>query len=105
MQVYGPPLPQYFSENPDFPLLAEEGLLEMVPQPPYQCGNTQKNWDQKQSIFFFTREESGVNLADARGGKFGGINDRDSFPFNEDCRGITIRIHVGLRTYWFVSTN
>ena len=105
MRVFGPPLSQYFSENPDFPLLAEEGSLEMVPQLPYQRGTTQKIWDWKQSIFFFTWEKSGVNLADAHGGKFGGINGRDSFPFNEDRHGITIRIHVGLRTYWFACTN
>lgn len=105
LMVFGPPLLQYSAGNPDLPLLAEEGSQEIVPQPPYECGNTQKSWDRKQPILFSTGKTSGVNLAKALDGKFAGILDRDSFPFNEDCRGITIRIHVGLRKYWFVCTN
>ena len=67
----------------------------MVPQPPYECGNTQKNWDRKSSVYFSTKGRLGVKLLDAVNGKFEGIDNRDDFPFDEACRGITIRIHVG----------
>ena len=35
-----------------------------------------------------------MNIADALNKKFEGIDDRDGFPFGEDCSGITIRMHV-----------
>lgn len=111
MKVYGPPLYRvgpnglewceespYFHigpDGPEFPLLSHEDSRVKVPQHPYTCGNTQKEWRPKPAICFFTWERLGVKLTDALDGKFNGMNNRDDFPFGEDCRGITIRMHVG----------
>jgi hypothetical protein len=67
----------------------------VIPQPPYECGNAQKDWVPKLPILFFTRGFLGVNILGAWNGMFEGINDRDEPPFDAACRGITIRIHVG----------
>ncbi|KAF9650353.1 hypothetical protein BDM02DRAFT_1465740 [Thelephora ganbajun] len=93
--AYDPSLPQSFSNDPEFPLLSQEDLRVVVPQPPYECGNNQREWDQKPSILFSTGGHPGVRLFDAANGTFSGIDDRDGFPFNANCRGVTIRIHVG----------
>ena len=78
--------------GPELPLFSS-----MVPQVRYTRGNTQKDWGPKGTILFFTRDCLGVKLLNALHGKFEGMNDRDDPPFDEDCRGITIRIHVGPR--------
>jgi hypothetical protein len=67
----------------------------MIPQPPYECGNTQKVRVRGPPILFFTRDNLGVKLLDAQEGMLEDVNDRDQPPFDADCRGITIRIHVG----------
>ena len=95
MRVFGPPLDQFGSNDPEFPLLSQEDSRVLVPQDRYTCGNTQKDWRPKTTILFFTREYLGVKLLNVLQGKFEGMNDRDDPPFGEDCRGITIRMHVG----------
>jgi len=67
----------------------------VIPQIPYTCGNTQKSWDQKPTILFFTRGRPGAKLSNVVNGDFKGIDDRDEFPFDVNCGRITIRIHVG----------
>ena len=66
-----------------------------VPQIPYKNGNTQKGWKPEPTIYFYTRDRLGVKLFDALQGRFEGIHDRDTFQLGENCRGITIRMHVG----------
>ena len=68
-------------------------LPEMIPQRPYECGNNQKR-DQKPPISFSRNKLPGVKLVDALAEKFDGIDDRDSFPFDQGRSGITIRAHV-----------
>ena len=96
MRVYGPPLDRYVGPNgPEFPLLLQEDSRAVVPQLPYVCGYTQKNWVAKPPVHFFMRDRLGVNLLDARDGMAKEVNDRDKPAFDAACRGITIRIHVG----------
>ena len=96
VKVYGPPLHHYIGPNgPEFPLFSQEDPRAKVPQLPYECGNTQKNWVAKPPIHFFTQDCLGVRLLNARDGVLEGVNDRDKPPFDIVCRGITIRIHVG----------
>ena len=96
VRVYGPPLGHHIGPNgPEFPLLSQEDSRAMIPQPPYECGNPQKDWVSKPPIHFFTRGFIGVKLRGARNGMFEGVDDRDEPPFDAACRGITIRIHVG----------
>ena len=92
MMVFGPPLDQFGPNGPEFPLLSQGDSRVLVPQVQYTCGNTQKDWGPKRTILFFTRDWLGVKLLNALQGKFVEMNDR---PFGEDCRGITIRMHVG----------
>ena len=66
----------------------------VVPQLPYTCETLQRNWKQKPTIYFFTKNRLGVKLSDVLQGKFEGINGRDTFPLDAGSRGITIRIHV-----------
>jgi hypothetical protein len=102
VRVYGPPLDYYIGPNGlEFPLLSQEA----VPQPPYTCGNTQKDWEAKPPIYFFTKDRPGVKLLNARDGMFEGVNDRDQPPFDAVCRGITIRIHVGSYGHWVCDNN
>ena len=100
VRVYGPPLDHYIGPNGlEFPLLLQEGSRTVIPQPPYECGNVQKDWVPKPPILFFTRNDLGVKLLNARDGMFEGVNDRDQPPFDAACRGgTTIRIHVGPST-------
>jgi len=93
-KVFGPPLPQILPNGPDFRHLSQD-LRVVVPQLAYACGNTQKSWDQKPVILFFTRGRLGVKLSNAVNEDFKGIDERDEFPFDANCRGITIRMHVG----------
>ena len=95
--VFGPPLDQFGPDGSEFPLLSQGDSRVLVPQVPYTCGNTQKDWIPKKTILFFTRESLGIKLLDALNGKFEGMNDRDASPFSEDCRGISIKMHVGSR--------
>ena len=94
-RVYGPPLPQAFATRQNLSPSSQVGLLEVVPQRPYVCGNVQKGWNLKPSILFTCGGRPGVKLLDAVSEMFKGMDDRDDFPFDEDARGITIRIHVG----------
>lgn len=97
MVVFGPPLPDIdiSAGGPLFPHLSQEDPRVVVPQVPYKCGNTQKDWEPKPTIYFFTSDRFGVKLFDLFRGNFKGMNDRDECPFGAECRGITIRIHVG----------
>lgn len=104
MMVYGPPLPPDIPNCLDFSLLSQEYSQVMVPQPPYVCGNTQKDWDQKPPILFFKWGRLGMKLSDAMKKEFKGMDDRDKFPF-EDKRGITIRIHVSSWGHRFADNN
>jgi len=69
----------------------------VVPQLPYpcRCAYTQEGWEPKPAIHFFARNRLGVKLTDAFLGKFVDMNDRDDYPFGAECRGITVRLHVG----------
>jgi hypothetical protein len=96
VRVYGPPLDHHIGLNgPEFSLSWGNSRTK-VPQPPYECGNTQKDWVAKPPIHFFTQDCLGVRLLNARDGTFKGVNDGDKPPFDMVCCGITIRIHVGL---------
>ena len=99
VKVYGPSLYHIGPNGPEFPLLSQEVPRMAVPQTPYTCGNTQKEWEAKPAVYFFTRGRHGVRLIDALQGKFEGIDERDAHPFGQSCRGITIRMHVGSRGY------
>lgn len=46
-------------------------------------------------IHFLTRGTSGVRLQDAFRGDIEDMDDKDSLPFDEDCKAITMRIQVG----------
>ena len=96
MRVYGPPLDQHIGpDSPEFSPLSQEHSRTVIPQPPYERGNVEKDWVPKPPILFFTRNDLGVKLLNARDGMFEGVNDREQPPFDAACRGITIRIHVG----------
>ena len=95
MRVYGPPLDEHIGpDSPKFSPLSQEHSRTVIPQPPYECGNTQKVQVRKPPILFFTGGNLGVKLPDAREGMLEDVNDRDEPPFDAACRGITIRIHV-----------
>ena len=66
----------------------------MVPQPPYMCGNNQKDWSQRPPILFFKWGRLGMKLCDAVKKEFKGMDGGDDSPL-DNKRGITIRIHVG----------
>ena len=66
-----------------------------MPQLPYRCGNTQKAWEMRSPILFSKWGNLGVRVAEVYSGDFAGIDERDSFPFQGNFRGISIRIHVG----------
>ncbi|KAF9785721.1 hypothetical protein BJ322DRAFT_1107618 [Thelephora terrestris] len=68
--------------------------LEKIPQPPYDCGKTQNNWEKSSPVLFSKWGYPGVRLLDAFRGKFEGIDDRDSFPLGANFSGISIRIHL-----------
>jgi hypothetical protein len=96
VRVYGPPLGNHIGPNgPEFPLLSQEYSRVEVPQPPYECGNPQKDWVPKPPVLFFTRGSLGVKLHGVRDGMFEGVNDRDKPPFDAACHAITIGTHVG----------
>ena len=97
LAVFGPPLPDIdIGPGGSLPLhLSQEHLRAVVPQVRYKCGNTQKDWESKPTIYFFTSDCLGVKLSEAFRGNFKGMNDRDDSPFGAECRGITIRMHVG----------
>ena len=82
----------------ELPLFSREDSRAVVPQLPYTCGNTQRDWEPKPAVCFFTLGHLGVKLSDAFHGMVMGMNDRDDYPFIEDVRGITIRINVGSRS-------
>ena len=67
----------------------------MVPQERYICGNNQKDWRPKPSIFFSTKGKLGMKLLDAFHERFEEMDGRDDCPFEKEIRGITIRMHVG----------
>ena len=92
--VYGPALGDIGPGGEEFLLLSQENWRVAVPQLRYTCGNTQKGWEPKPTIYFSTSKRPGVKLSDVIQGKFNGVDGRDEFPFGEDCRGITIRMHV-----------
>jgi hypothetical protein len=96
VRVYGPPLDHYIGLNgPEFSLLSWENSRMKVPQPPYECGNAQKDWIAKPPVLFFTQDYLGAKVLNARDGVFEGVNDRDKSPFDIVSGGITIRTHVG----------
>ncbi|KAF9649058.1 hypothetical protein BDM02DRAFT_1981895 [Thelephora ganbajun] len=100
VKVYGPPLESIALNGPDFALWWEDSRVA-VPQHPYRCGTTQKNWGRKPSIYFLTRHSPGVRLFDALHGNLE-MDDKDDFPFDACCTAITIRIHF---TGYASSTN
>lgn len=69
----------------------------MVPQDPYWCGTTRRNWDKKSTIRFAMWGSPGVRLVDALRGNLDGLDDKNDFPFELWCNVVTIRLHVGFR--------
>ena len=67
----------------------------MVPQIPYICKNGENGWVRKSPVLFFKCGRLGVKLLDVMNGRFWGIDDGDDTSFDENCLGITIRMHVG----------
>ena len=94
VRVYDPSLGDIGSNNLEFPLVSQGDLRVVVPQPPYSCGSTEKSWERKPTIYFSMTGRLGVKLLDVVNGKFEGMDERDEWPFDDSCRGITIRIHV-----------
>ena len=82
----------------------EKGFSK-VPQGIYVSGKPWQIWEQKPSILFFTQGCLGVKLLDAVNGKTKGINNGNVFPFDADCTGITIRVHVGTQGYLKATTH
>jgi hypothetical protein len=96
MKVYGPPLDNRIGpDGPEFPLLSQYIPRVVVPQPKYECGNTEKDWVPKPPILFFVLGCLGAKLSNARDGIFWGFYGGGKPPFDEAPRGITLRIHVG----------
>jgi len=98
MVVFGPPLCNIDTGlgEQSSPHLLQEDSRVVVPQIGYKCGNTQKDWEPKPTIYFYTTSNHpGVKLSDVIRGNFKEMKDRDEFPFGAECRGITIRMHVG----------
>ena len=95
--VFGPPLRDIDigPGGPPSTHLSQEDSRMVVPRVLYKCGDTQRGRVPKPTTYPPTLDRLGVKLSDAIHETFKGMNDRDDSPFNEECRGITIRMHVG----------